>query len=189
MFMIPTGLVHGRRLLGSSVNCKAHWHGNCKSCWQEMEFMRGHKGFSLVELMVIMGILAILASIAMINMIAWTPKQRLMSAANDVQGAINFARMAAVKELNNVVILFNTPTRGFTVFVDSDNDTVQDAGERTLRSSRFANDITVGSGFTGNKVSFDGRGLPSASADVTLQNTTAGSKTIRVTVTGSTRML
>jgi Tfp pilus assembly protein FimT len=122
-------------------------------------------------------------------MIAWTPKQRLMSAANDVQGAINFARMAAVKELQNVVILFNTPTHGCTVFVDSDGDTVKDAGERTLRTSSFASDINVSSGFSGNKVSFDSRGLPSANADVTLQNANAGTKTIRVTVTGSSRML
>jgi hypothetical protein len=47
----------------------------------------------------------------------------------------------------------------------------------------------VSSGFSGNKVSFDGRGLPSTAANVTLQNATAGTKTIQVTVTGNSRML
>lgn len=157
--------------------------------------MRGHKGFSMVELMVVLGILAVLASVAMINMVAWTPKQRLLSAASDVQGAINLARMAAIKENTYVTILFNTPTHGITVFVDSDRDQVKDAGESTLRIATFATNINVSSGFSGNKVSFDGRGLPvdgsgnSAAADVTLQNATAGTKTIRVTVTGNSRML
>ena len=150
--------------------------------------MRGHKGFSLVELMVVIGILAILASVAMINMIAWTPKQRLLSAVSDVQGAINLGRMAAIKESIPVVILFNTPVHGFTVFVDSNASGGKDAGERVLRTATFANDINLNSGFSGNKVSFDSRGLPSASADVTLQNATAGTKTIRLSVTGNSRL-
>lgn len=150
----------------------------------------GHRGFSLVELMVVMGILAFLASAAMINMVTWTPKQRLLSAASDVRGAINLARLAAVKESTPVVVLFNTPVHGFTVFVDSDGDQVRDAGERTLRSATLAGDINVTSGFSGNKVSFDSRGLPnlSSSADVTLQHATAGTKIIRMTVTGSLRL-
>jgi type IV fimbrial biogenesis protein FimT len=151
--------------------------------------MRGHKGFSLLEVMVVMGLLALLAVLAVPNMVGWGSNRRLMSAANDVQGAINFARMAAVKELQNVVVLFNTPAHGFTVFVDSDGDQVKDSGERSLRTGVFKSDISVSSGFTGNKVSFDSRGLPSANSDVTLQHSRAGTKTIRVTVTGSTRML
>jgi prepilin-type N-terminal cleavage/methylation domain-containing protein len=189
MFMIPAGSAHNRRPLRPSDKRKAHWHGTCKQLLAGERIMRGHKGFSLVELMVVLGILAVLASVAMINMIAWTPKQRLLSAVSDVQGAINLARMAAIKENTHVVILFNTPAHGFTVFVDSDDDQVKDAGERILRRAGFANDINVSSGFSGNKVSFDGRGLPSTAANVTLQNATAGTKTIQVTVTGNSRML
>lgn len=152
--------------------------------------MRGQKGFSIVELMVVLGILALLASAAVLNMVPWTPKQRLISAAGDLQGAINMARMAAIKESTPVVILFNTPSHGFTVFVDSDGDQVKDAGERTLRTGIFPNDITVSSAFSGNKVSFDSRGLPNltGSTDATLQHATAGTKIIRMTVTGSLRL-
>ena len=146
--------------------------------------MRGQKGFSLVELMVVLGILAVLAGTAMINMAAWKPKQRLLSAVSDVQGAINFARMAAIKENTQVAILFNKPTHGFTVFVNTNGNQTQDPGERTLRSAGFANDINVSSGI----LNFDGRGLASAAGNVTLQNATAGAKTIQVTVTGSSRL-
>jgi prepilin-type N-terminal cleavage/methylation domain-containing protein len=152
--------------------------------------MRGHKGFSLVELMVVLGILALLASAAVLNMVPWTPKQRLLSAVGDVQGGINLGRMTAIKEHIPVVVLFNTPAHGFTVFADSDGDQVRDAGEPTLRSATFAGDINVSSTFSGNKVSFDSRGLPNitSSGNVTLQHATAGTKTIRMTVTGSLRM-
>jgi Tfp pilus assembly protein FimT len=121
----------------------------------------------------------------MINMVAWKPKQHLLSAVSDVQGAINFARMAAIKENTRVVIDFTTPAPGFTVSVDSD--------KRFLRSATFANDITVTTSFSKDKdivniVSFDGRGLPSEAGSVTLQNATGGTKTIQVTLTGSSRM-
>lgn len=147
--------------------------------------MRGHKGYSLVEVMVVLGILAILAVMAVPNLLKYGPKQRLLSAASDVQGAINLARMAAIKENSPVSILFNTPAHGFTVFVDSDGDGVKDAGERTLRTALFTSDVNVSSG----AVTFDGRGLAGAAANVTLQHAAAGTKTIQVTVTGSSRML
>jgi type IV fimbrial biogenesis protein FimT len=151
--------------------------------------MRGHKGYSLVEVMVVMGIIALLVGLAIPNLFKWGPKQRLLSAASDVQGAINLARMAAIKENIPVVILFNTPAHSFTVFVDSDGDQMKDPGERMLRTAGFATDIDVTTGFSGNKVSFDGRGMASAAADVTLQHASVGTRTIQVTVTGSSRRL
>ena len=151
--------------------------------------MRGQKGYSIVEVMVVLGIITLLVGLAIPNLFKWGPKQRLLSAASDVQGAINLGRMAAIKESIPVVILFNTPVHGFTVFVDSNASGGKDAGERVLRTATFANDINLNSGFSGNKVSFDSRGLPSASADVTLQNATAGTKTIRLSVTGNSRLL
>lgn len=154
--------------------------------------MRGHngnKGFSLVEVMVVLGILAILAVMAVPNLFKYGPKQRLLSAASDVKGAINLARMAAIKGNATAVIQFNTSTPGFTVFVDTNNNGSKDAGETLLRTGSFRSDINVTTGFAGNKVSFDGRGMASAAADVTLQNAAVGKKTIiDVTVTGSSRM-
>jgi Tfp pilus assembly protein FimT len=140
----------------------------------------------MVELMVVLGIRGFMSVADQHDRM--DSKQRLLSAASDVRGAINLARMAAIKENAPVVILFNTPTHGFTVFVDSDGDQVKDAGERMLRTAGFATDINVTTGFAGNKVSFDGRGLPSAAADVTLQHAAAGTRIIQVTVTGSTRL-
>jgi type IV fimbrial biogenesis protein FimT len=152
--------------------------------------MREYKGYSLLEVMVVLGIMAILAALAVPNMFGWGPKQRLLSAANDIQGAINLARMAAIKENSYAVILFNTPAHGFTVFVDSNNNGLKDAGERTLRAGVFKSDIDMATGFSGSKASFDGRGLlVNSAANITLQHARAGSKTIQVAVTGSSRVL
>ena len=47
--------------------------------------MRGHNGYSFVELLVVLSIIAIMAGLALPNMLGWRPKQRLLGAASDVQ--------------------------------------------------------------------------------------------------------
>jgi len=150
--------------------------------------MKSNRGFSLIEIMVVIGIIAILATIAVPNIIGWRTKQRFLAAASDVHEAIKMARSAAIKDNTTVVIQFQL--NRFTVFADDDADGSQDAGERTIFSSNFLNDIALTTSFPGHRLSFNGRGLTNAVGDgITLSNAVYGTRVLQVTVTGNSRML
>jgi type IV fimbrial biogenesis protein FimT len=58
----------------------------------------GHaRGFTLVELMVTLGVIAILTVIAVPNFNSMINSNRLTTAANEIVGALNTARMEAIK--------------------------------------------------------------------------------------------
>lgn len=150
--------------------------------------MKSNRGFSLIEIMVVIGIIAILATIAVPNIIGWRTKQRFLAAASDVHEAIKMARSAAIKDNTTVVIQFQL--NRFTVFADDDADGSQDAGERTIFSSNFLNDIDLTTSFPGDRLSFNGRGLTNAvGAGITLSNAVYGTRVLQVTVTGNSRIL
>ena len=71
--------------------------------------LRKNAGFSLTELMVIIGIMGIMAGIAMPNLIGWLPKYRMGSAARELLGTLEFARLTAVKR--NVATLVSVHPR------------------------------------------------------------------------------
>lgn len=151
--------------------------------------MRTDRGYSLVEIMVATAIIALLAAIAVPNLAGWRAKQRFGTAVSDVHDAIKVARSSAIKDNTTVVIQFQLPNR-FIVFADDDGDGTQDSGERTILTGGSQNDITLTTSFSGHRLSFNGRGLTSASgAGVTLTNATYGSRVIQVTVTGNSRIL
>lgn len=150
--------------------------------------MKSNRGFSLIEIMVVIGIIAILATIAVPNIIGWRTKQRFLAAASDVHEAIKMARSAAIKDNTTVVIQFQL--NRFTVFADDDADGSQDAGERTIFSGNFLNDIDLTTSFPGDRLSFNGRGLTNAvGAGITLSNAVYGTRVLQVTVTGNSRIL
>lgn len=150
--------------------------------------MKSNRGFSLIEIMVVIGIIAILATIAVPNIIGWRTKQRFLAATSDVHEAIKMARSAAIKDNTTVVIQFQL--NRFTVFADNDADGSQDAGERTIFSSNFLNDIALTTSFPGHRLSFNGRGLTNAvGAGITLSNAVYGTRVLQVTVTGNSRIL
>lgn len=151
--------------------------------------MKTNRGFTLIEIMVVIGLIAILATIAVPNIVGWRAKQRFAAAASDVHEAIRVARSSAIKDNTTVTIQFQLPNR-FIVFADDDGDGTQDAGERTILTGGFQNDITLTTSFTGHRLSFNGRGLTTASGTgITLSNAVHGTRVVQVTVTGNSRIL
>jgi type IV fimbrial biogenesis protein FimT len=151
--------------------------------------MRTDRGYTLVEIMVAIAIVAILATIAVPNIAGWRTKQRFLAAVSDVHEAIKVARSSAIKDNTTVVIQFLLPNR-FLVFADDDGDGTQDTGERTIRTGIFQSDISLTTSFSGHRLSFNGRGMTTASgAGITLSNSAYGSRVIQVTVTGNSRIL
>lgn len=152
--------------------------------------MKTERGFTLIEIMVATAIVAIAATFAVPNIVGWKTKQRFLSAASDVHEAVKVARAAAIKQNTNAIVQFDTANRRFTVFMDLDGDGNQDAGERTILSGSYRNDIGLNTGgLPNNSVTFDSRGLvTNPGTGIILSHADYGQRTIQVTVTGNTRV-
>jgi type IV fimbrial biogenesis protein FimT len=125
--------------------------------------LRKNAGFSLTELMVIIGIIGIMAGIAMPNLIGWLPKYRMGSAAREILGTLEFARLTAVKR--NVATL---------VTLDYANDLVRvTVGATTVRTIRMPAGIDLkepASPSLGASFNFNGQGMASTSGEVLISD-------------------
>jgi type II secretory pathway pseudopilin PulG len=125
--------------------------------------LRKNAGFSLTELMVIIGIMGIMAGIAMPNLIGWLPKYRMGSAAREILGTLEFARLTAVKR--NVATL---------VTLDYANDLVRvTVGTTTVRTIRMPAGIDLkepASPSLGASFNFNGQGMADKSGEVLISD-------------------
>ena len=125
--------------------------------------LRKNAGFSLTELMVIIGIIGIMAGIAMPNLIGWLPKYRMGSAAREILGTLEFARLTAVKR--NVATL---------VTLDYANDLVRvTVGATTVRTIRMPAGIDLkepASPSLGASFNFNGQGMADKSGEVLISD-------------------
>jgi len=98
---------------------------------------RYRTGFSMAELMTVLAIAAILAALALPDMGALLRSQRLTVAVNDLFGSIGLARAQALARNAMVQVTPRDPlgadwSRGWTVFVDSNDDGRPGAGDEIL---------------------------------------------------------
>ena len=121
----------------------------------------------MTELMMVIGVIAIASAIAVPNFISWIPKRKLGVASRDVLGALETARMHAVRSRSNAVIQFPNNT-DYMIWVDngegggSANDGVRNGTEQIIRNASMPAGITITSAdFSGGTgFIFDSRGFP-----------------------------
>jgi prepilin-type N-terminal cleavage/methylation domain-containing protein len=82
--------------------------------------LKSTEGFSLVEVMTVIAIIGIITAIALPTYISGMPHRRLKSAARDLYGAMQQARLLAVKKNHPVHVCFNTGADSY--FLDDDGD-------------------------------------------------------------------
>ena len=109
-------------------------------------FLRGAKGFTLLELLVALAICGILSVIAIPHMVKWLDNTRLRTTVMDLFADLQHARMMAVKTNRNVILIFNTDDQDlvdgtYTIFVDNAERKstmwTREAGETIVRSGRI----------------------------------------------------
>lgn len=159
-------------------------------------------GISIVEMMTVVAIVAILCAIAVPNYIGWLPKYRLSTAARDVLSDLEYARGAAIKENASVVVVFDTASDSYRLWVDNGaltnrDNWNQDDDEPTLRSRRTPAGIFItAAAFGGNpQIRFTGNGLPEVQTvppalgggSVTLANS-QNSRVVALSVGGKARI-
>ncbi len=158
--------------------------------------MRNDSGFTLAEVMVVIAIIGICSAIAVPNFIGWLPKHRLNSATNDLLGVMQSARLRALKDNANVVILFDPGAGSYSVFLDNgaganSGNGIKDGDESTIRGGYIPAGVNIdATTFTDEKLRFDARGFPlgaGGGGTITLKNTKNDTTTITVNATGSPR--
>lgn len=98
---------------------------------------RGCAGLSLVELAAVLGVAAVMAAVALPDLRALLRAQQLRGAAGDLYGAVGLARAQAIARNTQVRLAPNDEagrdwSRGWTVFVDRDDDRRPGAGDEIL---------------------------------------------------------
>ena len=126
-------------------------------------------GFTLTELIIVIAITAICASIAIPNYLAWLPKSRLNGAARQVMGDLMAARMQAVSQNNEFMIIFSANGHEYTILDDDNNDGNIDGDEWTqTKDIQSAYPDVTFSNVTANPI-FRPKGTASG-ATITLSN-------------------
>jgi hypothetical protein len=113
--------------------------------------------------MVIIGIIALMCGIAMPNLIGWLPKYRMGSAARDILGTFEFARLTAVKR--NAVTLVTLDYANELVRITVGADSV-----RTIRMPAGIDLKQPAANTLGASFNFNGQGMADKAGDVLISD-------------------
>ena len=97
--------------------------------------MHRNEGFTLIELLTVIAIVAVVAGIIMPSVTRWLPKYRLRSGAEEIQSALQLARLGAIKQNTNSIVAFDTTNHTFRATIDG----------QMLKSGKMPAGITIDS--------------------------------------------
>ena len=142
--------------------------------------MHKNAGFTIIEVLTVIGIIAIMASIVLPNVVAWLPRYRLNSGAEEIHSTLQLARLGAIKENASATVTFDTANHSFLASIDG----------RTIRQGKMPAGIIIDSVTSpDSEVEFDSRGLANGSTgNILVKNSQGGEKTIKVNIVGNARI-
>jgi len=137
--------------------------------------MHKNSGYTLVEVLTVIAIIAIVAGIVLPNVVAWLPKYRLSSGAEEIQSTLQLARLGAIKQNSSATVTFSTATHTFLARIDG----------QTIKSGKMPAGIMIDSVTTpASEVEFNSRGLATNGGNILVKNNIGGTKTISVNIVG-----
>ncbi|GAA0692955.1 hypothetical protein GCM10009104_20230 [Marinobacterium maritimum] len=142
-----------------------------------------HQGFSVIEMMVAIAVLSIIVGIGIPSFKSMMDRSRIDAAADDLADGLRYARSEALQR--NTKVTLKDAGSGFV----SGWSVV--AGSDTLRkNSGMSSGVTTshvdGNGVSKGDISFDGRGVASASTQIQVSYSGL-QRCIKLTLSGSVR--
>lgn len=117
---------------------------------------RRQMGFTAIELMVVVSIVAVLAALAAPSFAPIIERLRVRQAVEEMTATLYFARSEAIKRGGNITVIKTDLSSdcpqatsatewgcGWRVFVDTNNNGTQQAGEETIQTSPVVSSVNV----------------------------------------------
>jgi len=153
--------------------------------------MSRNKGFTLLELMIVLALIGIMAGVITPSFMQWRDRSKVKGDAANLRAAFEMAKLRAIKHNTNVVVTF-PDTTSFQVFVDTNNNGAQDAGEDRIASRTLSPGVTITENtFVGNDMAFNPRGAangPNSTGTVTMTSPGGERYSVVVSSFGRVRM-
>jgi prepilin-type N-terminal cleavage/methylation domain-containing protein len=172
------------------------------------------QGFSIIEVAVVLGIIVALAALSAPVMSGYSPSYNSKKAAREIVSHMQFARIHAIKNRVNAVVVFYPDdfspadqANSFLIYEDTDNDWIQDSDENVITQRTYMppNVNLISATFTSNgsgeatdtfSCGFDSQGLAAratgsvvyVTGDVQLRNSKNQTRTISLNPFGKTKI-
>lgn len=131
-----------------------------------LRLLRDTTGFTMTEVMVVISLVAIMSGIGYSGFTSWRKKEQLRAAAYQLSGDLAEYRQRAIEK--HVSYGFTFTASGYTIFVDSNNNCVQDEDEATMKQvtvEKIPTPITLTRDPNPLLFRWDVRGLPRTPAN------------------------
>ncbi len=172
-------------------------------------------GFTLVELLTVLGIIATLITLSVPAYVTWIPGFRLKSAALDLYGNLQAAKILAIRDGREHAVVFDVGMDGYRLMDGGPDGDFGSGGDDaplipdvSVRFSDYGNGVGLGAGnaeksatnppgplpsdfvtLSGNRVVFDARGMcPGYNGFVYLQADGGRSYAVGILQTGIVRL-
>ncbi len=154
---------------------------------------------TLVEMLIVMGLIGIICAIAAPSIPVMLRSYRLRAAANELASTLQSARLTAISQNANSVLVFDMANQTYTVFSDNGegggtlNDGLQTGSEPTLKTINVRNayygEVLIQTPSLGISTTFNSQGICTISGTITLQNSVGSTAQIVLSPGGSIKIV
>ena len=158
-------------------------------------------GFTLMEMMIVVAIIGILSALAFPSLSTLIPRNRTKTAARELSGYIQKAKLEAIKQNADCLVVFTEAAgsnTGSCITCISSDDDCADADDQIISQLDFNdyNNVSLSvATFSGDKFVFNNRGIPKTTAGAmaagraVIQNTEEIGYSFDVVVASSGRVI
>lgn len=141
--------------------------------------MRTERGATLMELLVTLGIIAVLGGMSVLGSQQLSTSYRVRSAARDIMGDLQFARLSAIKEGRTYTVCFTPGDNVVTSYLITNDPAACASVNPPIRTTTISG-VTAVENFAGTSVAFAAQGTVSGGGGTMAVTSLNGARTVTV---------